>query len=130
MEGIMKMIVDVKGQIMEASTLLLEHNKQLKRKKILMNYHSKKDEGTPTSVEATSLCNAIERAFMFLKGKHSTTKSKLLMEAITGGKLFNGEAAAAVSEVMRQFIRNLFRPWKLVKAGDMSSVRKSSMSML
>jgi hypothetical protein len=120
MEGIIKKIDDVKGQIMEASTLLSEHNKQLKRKKVLMNYHSKKDEGTPTSVEATSPCNAIERAFLFLKGKHSTSKSNLLMEAIMGGKLFNGEAAAAVSKVMWQFMHNLFRPWRLVKAGDMS----------
>jgi hypothetical protein len=68
------------------------------------------------------VCHAIERAFSFLKGKHNTTKAKVLVETIMNGKLFNGEAASAVSEVTRQYIRNLFRPWKLVKAGDISSV--------
>ncbi len=37
-------------------------------------------------------------------------------------KILQGEAAKALNDVMRQFIRSLFRPWKLVKAGDVCSV--------
>jgi hypothetical protein len=38
------------------------------------------------------------------------------------GKLLQGEAANVLLDVVKQYISNLFRPWKLVKAGDVSSV--------
>ncbi len=38
------------------------------------------------------------------------------------GKLFKGEAAAVINDVMRQYIHSLFHHWKLVKAADVSSV--------
>jgi hypothetical protein len=117
----------VKDRLVTASNALAEHQKDLKSKKVLIQYYKKKEKCAATSdmvtcVEASNVCNAIEMAFLFLKGKHNTTKAKVLVEAIMSGKLFKGEAARAVSEVMRQFIRSLFRPWKLVKAGDISSV--------
>jgi hypothetical protein len=46
------------------------------------------------------------------------------------GKLFNGEAAAAVHNVTKCYIRQLFQPWKLVKAGDISSVGCFKMSTI
>jgi hypothetical protein len=45
----------------------------------------------------------------------------MLMEAISSGQLFKGEAASALSEIVQQCVRHLLRPWKLVKAGDVSS---------
>ena len=45
----------------------------------------------------------------------------MLMEAISSGQLFKGEAASALSEIVQQCVRQLLRPWKLVKAGDVSS---------
>lgn len=38
------------------------------------------------------------------------------------GKLLQGEAAVVVHDVIKQFIAKLFRPWKLVKAGDVAAV--------
>jgi hypothetical protein len=37
------------------------------------------------------------------------------------GQLFKGKAAAAINDVMRQYICSLFCLWKLVKAADVSS---------
>jgi hypothetical protein len=38
------------------------------------------------------------------------------------GKLLQGDAANVLHDVVKQYISNLFWPWKLVKAGDVSSV--------
>jgi hypothetical protein len=57
-----------------------------------------------------------------LKGKHNATEAKLLMEAITSCKLFNGEASKVFQEKIRCYIRKLFSLWKLVKASDVAAV--------
>ena len=44
------------------------------------------------------------------------------MEAIVTGNLFNGEAAKMLNEKIRAYIRNLFRPWRLVKAADVAAM--------
>jgi hypothetical protein len=44
------------------------------------------------------------------------------MEAIISGRLFNGEAANLLQKKIRNYIQNLFRPWKLVKAADVAAV--------
>jgi hypothetical protein len=64
----------------------------------------------------------IESSLCHLKGKHNSTKARMLMEALAGGKLFNGEAAKAMSQKSRCYMKNLFRPWKLVKAADVAAV--------
>jgi hypothetical protein len=46
----------------------------------------------------------------------------MLIEAIISSKIFKGEAALALHKVVKTYIQKLFRPWKLVKAGDVSSV--------
>jgi hypothetical protein len=46
----------------------------------------------------------------------------MLVEAIMNGEILHGEAALAVHDIIKKFIRQLFRPWKLVKAGDVSAV--------
>jgi hypothetical protein len=45
------------------------------------------------------------------------------------GKLLQGEAANVLHDVVKQYISNLFRPWKLVKAGDVSSVGGSKQQL-
>jgi len=112
-------------KIKSTSSALVEYNKELKRKKVLVKYYSNTgNEGVKdtSTDDVAQLCNAIEQAFSFLKGKRACTKAKLLVEAIMSGKLLKGEAAALVNDLMRQYIRSLFRPWKMVKAGDVSSV--------
>jgi hypothetical protein len=44
------------------------------------------------------------------------------MEAIVTGNLFQGEAAKMMDEKIRAYIRNLFRPWRLVKAADVAAM--------
>jgi hypothetical protein len=75
-----------------------------------------------SSDDVTKLIEVIEGALIHLKGKHNCTKAKLLMEAIISGRLFNGEAANLLQKKMRNYIQNLFRPWKLVKAADVAAV--------
>jgi hypothetical protein len=46
----------------------------------------------------------------------------MLIEALMSGGILNGEATIAFQGVVKQYIRSRFRPWKLVKAGDMAAV--------
>jgi hypothetical protein len=114
----------IEEKIKIASNSLAEWNKKLKGKKALAKYHDNKEAASSTTknCEAGTLCNAIEKAFTCLKGKHATTKARMMMEALMSGKVLNGEATVAFQGVVKQYIRSLFRPWKLVKAGDMAAV--------
>jgi hypothetical protein len=107
-----------------AASTLAEYNKKLKGRKLLARYYDDKDviESTVTCNEKATLCHAIENAFSCLKGKHATTKARMLMEALMSGDILNGEATVSFQAIMKQYIRSLFRPWKLVKAGDMAAV--------
>jgi hypothetical protein len=70
----------------------------LKATKVLVRYYDDKvrsDEAAVPSNEETTLCNAIEKAFSCLKGKHATTKARKLMEALLNGDLLKGEVAIA-----------------------------------
>jgi hypothetical protein len=82
----------------------------------------KADASFACDIETDSICDAIENAFSFLKGWRYSFRAKLLTEAIISGKIFKGEAALALHEVVKMYIQKLFQPWKLVKAGDISSV--------
>ena len=118
-------LIEVEDKIKAAAGNLLEYNKKLKATKVLVRYYDDKvrsDEAAVPSNEETTLCNAIEKAFSCLKGKHAATKARKLMEALLNGDLLKGEVAIAFRGVMKQYIRSLFRPWKLVKAGDMAAV--------
>jgi hypothetical protein len=114
----------VEEKIKLAASTLAEYNKKLKGRKSLARYYDGKDviESTVTCNEKATLCHAIENAFSCLKGKHATTKARMLMEALMSGDILNGEATVSFQAVMKQYIRSLFRPWKLVKAGDMAAV--------
>ncbi len=68
------------------------------------------------------LVTIIEGVLINLKGKHNSTKAKLLTEAVVRGNLFNGEAAKVLQSKIREYIKNLFRPWKFVKAADVAAV--------
>jgi hypothetical protein len=110
-------------KVSETTTTLCNLQKKVKAAKALARYH---DNNNPSDIDAEVdnvgyLCYTIERACNHLKGKHASTKAKLLMEAVSCGQLFKGEAASAFSDVVKARVRELFRPWKLVKAGDVSS---------
>jgi len=116
---------DIAEKIKNASASLVEYQRQVKAKRVLVSYYDRKNKkasGGGASDEVANVCSSIERAFSCLKGKHAAKKSRVLMEAIMSGNLLQGEAAIAVNDIIKQFISNLFRPWRLVKAGDFSSV--------
>jgi hypothetical protein len=70
-------IIAVEEKLIKASSVLAEHHKELKRKKVLIQYYNSKVSTNETSAEASMVCDAIEKVFSFLKGKHNTTKAKL-----------------------------------------------------
>jgi hypothetical protein len=110
--------------IKKSSEALVESNKRLKSKRALQQYYEKRAsfEVFSSSNEASTLQQAIENAFTCLKGKHASTKARMLIEAIMNGSILQGEAAIVVHDIIKKFIRKLFQPWKLVKAGDVSAV--------
>jgi hypothetical protein len=55
-------------------------------------------------------------------GKHNKMKAKILMEVLQDHQLFSGESAVCLKTSANDYIRNLFQPWKVVKAGDTSPV--------
>jgi hypothetical protein len=112
---------DLTQKVQTCSSELIEVENKLKSKKVLIKYYEKKDSTVPVLDAVAYLCEAIERACHHIKGKHASTKAKLLMDAISSSQLFKGEAASALSGLIRLRIRELFRSWKLVKAGDVSS---------
>ncbi|MFN9979978.1 MAG: hypothetical protein ACK53Y_08705, partial [bacterium] len=54
--------------------------------------------------------------------KHPATKAKLLMEEIMSGRLFNGESLKLAHDFAQSYVRDLFKPWRMLKASDMSLV--------
>jgi hypothetical protein len=110
------------ARLAASSKQLAEVSNKVKSQKALGRYYDSTARAVSSDMdEVYYLCESIERACNHLKGKHASTKAKLLMEAIKRGNLFKGEAATALSEFVRQRVRDLFRPWKLVKAGDVYS---------
>lgn len=57
-----------------------------------------------------------------LRGKHPATKAKLLFDEIMSGRLYNGEARTVVNNHVCSYIKDLFKPWRLLKAGDVSAM--------
>jgi hypothetical protein len=57
-----------------------------------------------------------------LPKKHGKSKAQLLMEIVNEGRLFNGEISEGLKQQSMAYVRQLFRPWRLLKAGDTSPI--------
>jgi hypothetical protein len=69
------------------------------------------------------LCKVIENTVaLALPGRHAGTKAKFVLDAISSGMLFSGEGVKLLHELHRQYVRHIFKEWKLVKAYDCSSI--------
>jgi hypothetical protein len=55
-------------------------------------------------------------------GKHPSTKAKLLIDEIVSGRLYNGDAKNIIMSYVHSYIKDLFRPWRVLKAGDLSAI--------
>jgi hypothetical protein len=114
-----KTLEEIKKEVEDKQAALAEYNNELKKKRNLARYYNQESIKSMACDDVTQLTRVIEGA---LKGKHNNTKAKLLMEAIASGKLFNGAATNLQQEKFKEYVRQLFRPWKLVKAADVSAV--------
>jgi hypothetical protein len=54
--------------------------------------------------------------------KHPSTKAKLLMDEVISGRLYNGDAKEILMNYVRSYVKDPFRPWRGVKAGDVSAI--------
>ncbi len=54
-------------------------------------------------------------------GKHAATKAKPLLAELMNGYVLNGEGKVIIHNIICSCIYHVFRPWKLVKAGNMST---------
>jgi hypothetical protein len=88
---------ELNNKIEDSQRIIFECDKELKSKKQLNRYYDKVPVITSRD-EVIQLAAVIEGALCHLKGKHNSTKAKLLMEAIVTGNLFQGEAAKMMNE--------------------------------
>jgi hypothetical protein len=114
----------VNNKIQDSKAVLNECQKQVKNVKDVIRYHRNKwkDKSSSNDDDVLHLVKVIEGALWHLKGKHISTNARLLMEAVVSGQLFNTAAATLFQEKIREYIRGLFQPWKLVKAADVAAV--------
>jgi hypothetical protein len=66
-----------------------------------------------------SLKSALNGCF---PNKHPLTKAKLLMDEISSSRLFNGEPLKLMQIFAQHYVRDLFKPWRMLKAADELSV--------
>jgi hypothetical protein len=55
-------------------------------------------------------------------GKYPSTKAKPLVGEILSGRLYNNEVRSIVNNLDRSYTRDLFKPWRFLKARDVSAV--------
>jgi hypothetical protein len=111
---------------LQAEVLLLQGELKLKAQK----FNDFKKKMQPFNITADNSFDpheqfkkGIERlATNLFPGKHSKTKAQALMDVMEQYSLFNGESTASLKRNAIDYVRQLFRPWKLVKAGDTSAV--------
>jgi len=80
----------------------------------------KKTKCSNTAENMDRLCERIEEAFGLMKGMKSKGKASKLMELMSTGLLFDGHGVSILQSLHRDFVRNMFKPWKLVYSSDMS----------
>jgi hypothetical protein len=83
-----------------------------------LNKHSLSNCSDMDAVNA--LCERIEQAFGILKGARGETKAMRLLELISSGLQFKGAGVSVLQSLYRDYIRKVFRPWKLVFSSDMA----------
>ena len=119
-------------QLEEKDAVLKESRAKLKISQSLATYYKKKNQKRTSnemkkSNHAPSLESAIRKVY---PTKHPATKAKLLMEEIMSGRLFNGESLKLAHDFAQSYVRDLFKPWRMLKASDMSSVGASKTSTI
>ncbi len=71
--------------------------------------------------------NAVAQA---LPNRHAGTKAKMVVDALSSGMLFSGQGVRVLNELHRDYVRQIFKTWKLVKAYDVSSIGAFKMATI
>jgi len=88
---------------------------------MLSRYRSK--SASHGSNDMAKLCKEIERVMSsYCPGKHTQTKAKILLDALSSGILFHREGVLLLNEMKRLYVRNIFKDWKVLKAFDCSAI--------
>jgi hypothetical protein len=122
-----KQLLEMKDQVShtcaEMESTMEESRKKVKQSQTLMHYYKDKiqkicDKTRKMTVVA-SLKSALNGCF---PNKHPLTKAKLLMDEISSSRLFNGEPLKLMQIFAQHYVRDLFKPWRMLKAADELSV--------
>jgi hypothetical protein len=123
-------LVEQQQRVIEAKDQLIsDSRKKLKQTQSLIEYCRvkaapvcKKQEDF-NKVKRMDMTIALETVLSKLcPGKHASTKAKLLFDEILGSKLYDGEVRKLIDDYVHSYIRDLFKPWRVLKAGDVSAV--------
>jgi len=123
---------DVEIKLKLQQTVSLMEEKMRKKDQKFRDFQKKMQPFTLPLVEA-SKAKVYDSKALFKKGieqlasnlfpgKHCKMKAEVLMDVMQSYMLFNGKSAQSLKNNAVAHIKNLFRSWKLVKAGDMSPV--------
>jgi len=113
-----------KSNEVEAQEVVIQEAwKKLKQSQSLSHYYRGKSEKCSGATRKMNVASSLESALsQCLPNKHPTTKASCLMDEITSGRLLSGEALKLTQEFARIYLRDLFKPWRMLKAADISSV--------
>jgi len=112
-------------EIEEMEAILKESRKKLKQSQTLSVYYKEKLHATKDSKDRKpkTVTPCLESSLRELyPKKHASSKAKFLIDEITSGRLLNGEPLKLMQGYAQGYVRELFKPWRMLKAGDISAV--------
>jgi len=99
------MLNDLENRISESQDVLDEYKQQIRGQKELVRYYKKKeaisqnDKASASADDSSNIMKVLEDALcQNLKGKHNSTKAKVLMDTIFHGNMLNGEVVKLINE--------------------------------
>jgi hypothetical protein len=119
-----QLVSDQQRDIKAADETVVAVKKKLKQSQSVAVYYKKRSEkNIKKASNVVDITAGLEIALSKLfPGKHPATKAKLLFDEIISGRLYNGEARNVVNDYVRSYIKDLFKPWRVLKAGDVSAI--------
>jgi len=120
-----QLIAQQKREIEVSKETVVEARKKLKESQSLSNYYKAKWNVKKGKVLAEDLDVLAHLEILLSKlfpRKHPSTKAKLLMDEVISGRLYNGDAKEILMNYVRSYVKDPFRPWRGVKAGDVSAI--------
>lgn len=119
-----KLKSDHKEEIESSAVAMVEVQKKLKSSQSLCDYYrAKHDSNEKKALAGSDVSASLENTMSkLLPRRHPSTKAKVLFDEIISGRLYNGAVLSLLNDYMKDFIRQKFAPWRLLKAGDVSAI--------